>query len=132
MWKSGCDRRCSQYYTGSRQWRFRFVAPVQFLILVLHDFLLNPPACGQPAEREPETSSSDGESTPPNDSSPKSGPGVGRLGRQHWILSDGRLQLRGSDECLHAASKMGDSIPYALRIGPCHQSLDQKWEWQVW
>ena len=25
---------------------------------MLHDFLLNPPACGQPAEREPETSRS--------------------------------------------------------------------------
>ncbi|CAE7248976.1 gly-3 [Symbiodinium sp. CCMP2592] len=65
--------------TPERQWRFRFVAPVQFLILVLHDFLLNPPACGRPSEPELETSSSDGESTPPNDSSPKSGPGVGRL-----------------------------------------------------
>lgn len=53
-------------------------------------------------------------------------------GRQHWILSDGRLQLQGSDECLHTTSKMGDSIPYSLRVGPCHQSLDQKWEWQVW
>ncbi|CAE6972090.1 gly-3 [Symbiodinium sp. KB8] len=64
--------------TPQRQWRFRFVAPVQFLILVLHDFLLDPPACGR-AEQEAETSSSDGESTPPDVSSPKSGAGVGRV-----------------------------------------------------